>query len=150
MFKFNLDYFQAKRINDISLYCNDRYLLVILIHWENGSPLKPLLQTQIGIWFLTLQYALTPHRPGQGSWHFLLMQALSDGHSTLITHSGLQFGGEPIICGWQEHWHLYPLVNGGLLLGPQGFGSHGSTSATTAWIAKQISDKKINQKNSPF
>ena len=75
-----------------------------------------------------------PQRPGQGSWHFLLMQALSVGQSAFTTHSGRQLGGDPIISGRQEHWHLSPIRRGGLLFGPQGFGSHGS-SATTGSIA---------------
>ena len=63
----------------------------------------PGMQMQIGTWFLTSHFALTPHNPGQGSWHFLLMHALSIGQSAFTTHSGLQFGGEPIIPGRQVH-----------------------------------------------
>lgn len=82
----------------------------------------------MGTWFRTRQYAFTPHRPGQGSWHLRLIQALSVGQSALIWHSGRQFGGLPIISGRQEHWQRSPIVLGGLLLGPQGFGSQGSAS----------------------
>ena len=64
------------------------------------------------------------------------MHALSDGQSELITHSGLQLGGEPIISGRQEQSHLSPICLGGLLLGPQGFGLHGSTSAIIGSTAK--------------
>jgi hypothetical protein len=81
------------------------------------------------MWFLTLQLALMPHRPGQGSWHFLLMHARSEGQSELTTHSGRQFGGEPIISGRQEHWQRSPITLGGLLLRPQGFGSQGSATS---------------------
>ena len=45
-----------------------------------------------------------------------------------MTHSGLQLGGLPIMSGMQEHWHLSPIRLGGRELGPQGFGSQGSTS----------------------
>ena len=87
---------------------------------------------QMGTWFRTLQYAFTPQRPGHGSWHFRLMQALSEEQSELTTHSGRQLGGEPIISGRQEHWQRSPITRGGLLFGPHGFGSHGSTYSTTA------------------
>jgi len=49
---------------------------------------------------------------------------LLDGHSELITHSGLQFGGLPVYWGRQLHdgtpwlsWHCE--------YGPQGVGIHG-------------------------
>ena len=58
---------------------------------------------------------------------------MSDEQSEFTTHSGRQLGGEPIISGRQEHWQRSPITRGGLLFGPQGFGSHGSTySSTTA------------------
>ena len=63
------------------------------------------------------------------------MHALSDEQSELTTHSGLQFGGVPIISGRQEQWHLSPICLGGLLFGPQGLGWQGSSSTTGA-IAK--------------
>ena len=65
------------------------------------------------------------------------MQALSEGQSEFITHSGLQLGGEPIISGMQLHWQRPPMSRGGKLLGPHGFGSHGS-SAITGSIATDI------------
>lgn len=65
-------------------------------HKVNGSPVKPSLHVQIGIWLTTLQLALAPHDPGQGSRHFWLIQAIWLGHSELRTHSGLQVGGDPI------------------------------------------------------
>ena len=85
---------------------------------------------QIGTWFLTLHFAFRPQSPGQGSWHFLLIHALSVGQSALIIHSGLQFGGEPIIPGRHVHWHLSPTFLGGFVFGPQGFGLQGSSSMT--------------------
>ncbi len=76
-----------------------------------------------------------PHRPGQGSWHFWLVQALSGAQSEFMTHSGRQLGGLPIIPGRQEQSQRSPTTRGGLLLGPQGSGLQGS-SATTGSMAK--------------
>lgn len=39
----------------------------------------------------------------QGLIHFLLTQALVDGHSELTTHSGLHIGGEPWNPSIQAH-----------------------------------------------
>lgn len=84
----------------------------------------PDKQTQLGVWLTTLQSALRPQVPGQGSLHFWLMQAKCEGHSGLLTHSGLQFGGCPTNSGKQEQDGLSPI---GLhkALGPQGFGWQG-------------------------
>lgn len=57
----------------------------------------PLEQLHIGLWFITWQRAFCPHVPGHGSVHFLLIHALSCGHSELTTHSGLQVGGVPML-----------------------------------------------------
>lgn len=57
---------------------------------------------QIGLWFLTRQFAFNPHTPGQGSEHFCLIQALSAAHSELITHSGRHPGGLPTNNGRHE------------------------------------------------
>lgn len=72
--------------------------------WQkvNGSPVKPSGHVHIGVWFITLQTALEPHEPGQGSLHISLMQAKLLGHSELTEHSGLQFGGLPKKFGKQE------------------------------------------------
>jgi hypothetical protein len=72
------------------------------------------------------------------------MQALSGEQSELMTHSGRQLGGEPIMVGRQEHWHCSPTVRGGLLLGPQGFGWQGST-ATTGSMARRTEELPIAQ-----
>lgn len=58
--------------------------------------MKPSGQVQIGMWFITLQFAPIPQEPGQGSLHFSRMQAWVLRHSELIMHSGLQLGGLPI------------------------------------------------------
>ena len=92
----------------------------------------------MGIWFRTRQYAFTPQRPGQGSWHLRLIQALSEEQSELTLHSGLQLGGEPIIWGWQLHSQRSPITLGKFELGPQGLGSQGSTSSTIGSMAKSL------------
>lgn len=61
-----------------------------------GSPVSPLGQLQIGVWFKTLHSALIPQDPGHGSVHFSLIQAKELGHSELMLHSGLQLGGVPM------------------------------------------------------
>lgn len=42
----------------------------------NGSPVNPREQLQIGLCVTTWHFALRPHVFGQGSMHFLFMQAL--------------------------------------------------------------------------
>lgn len=69
----------------------------------NGSPVNPDGQLQMGLWFMTSHLALTPQAPEQGLAHLNLWHARFDGHSELTTHSGLQFGGEPVYSGRQEH-----------------------------------------------
>ena len=63
---------------------------------------------------------------------------MSDEQSEFTTHSGRQLGGEPIISGRQEHWQRSPITRGGLLFGPQGFGSHGSTYSSITAKQKNI------------
>lgn len=62
----------------------------------NGSPINPSGHEQIGIWLTIAHWADIPQRPGQGSVHFSLRQTKCVGHSALIVHSGLQFGGIPL------------------------------------------------------
>ena len=88
--------------------------------------MKLLAQVHIGVWLIVLHSVFLPQEPGQGSLHFWLMQACCVGHSELLTHSGLQFGGIPINSGRQEHegalliiWHR--------ALGPHGDGWQGFT-----------------------
>jgi hypothetical protein len=42
----------------------------MLKHLENGSPVKPWRQLQIGLWLITSQRVFSPQGPGQGSTHF--------------------------------------------------------------------------------
>ena len=66
-----------------------------LVHWLNGSPVKPGGHWHTGLWLVTWHLALFPHTPGQGSTHFWLIHAVSCEQSELTTHSGLQAGGVP-------------------------------------------------------
>lgn len=54
------------------------------------------MQEQTATWFTTEQTALKPHDPVQGSTQRWLIQAKDGGHSGLMVHSGLQFGGLPL------------------------------------------------------
>lgn len=54
------------------------------------------------------------------------MQAKWFAHSLLLTHSGLQNGGEPKKSGKQEQ-EGEPLISLQTALGPQGDGMHGFT-----------------------
>lgn len=67
-----------------------------------GSPVYLTRQLHIGLWLTTTHSALIPQVPGHGSMHFWFKQARSNGHSELLTHSGLQVGGLPINPGTQE------------------------------------------------
>lgn len=93
-------------------------------HLVKGSPVKPDIQLQIGLWLITWHLALTPQVPGQGSRHLWLEQAWFRLQSVLTTHSGLQAGGDPIYPGTQEHTAC-PLTSRHWLNGPQGDGLHG-------------------------
>ncbi|CAB0002809.1 unnamed protein product [Nesidiocoris tenuis] len=98
------------------------------LHNENGLPVYPSGQIHWGVWLTTLQMASVPHVPGQGSLHFWLIQARFDGHSLLLAHSGLQFGGDPWKSGKQEHEGLSPTALH-CELGPHGDGAQGLIGA---------------------
>lgn len=59
------------------------------------------------------------------------MQALSEGHSLLLEHSGLQYGGDPKKLGKHVHDGSSP-TSLHIELDPQGDGVQGVTSATGA------------------
>ena len=86
----------------------------------------PSMQVQIGIWFLTLQMALTPQVPGHGSMHLFLWHALLEGQSELTTHSGLHATyGSPKYSGM--HWQdPAPFRRWQLAFDPHGDGLQGS------------------------
>lgn len=47
----------------------------MVTHIVNGSPLKPFLQLQIGLWFITLQSVFIPQEFVQGLAHLWFIQA---------------------------------------------------------------------------
>lgn len=81
---------------------------------------------QIGERLITRQTALRPHTPGHGSTHFELRQTESILQSEFITHSGLQFGGEPRWLGKHLHTARSSLTLQ-TLFEPHGDGKHGFT-----------------------
>lgn len=91
-------------------------------HKTNGFPDIPAGQLHIGIWLTTSQRASWPHVPGHGSVHLFLIQALSRGQSSFITHSGLHpLYGSPWYSGKQVQT---PSLH--CAFGPHGDGLHGS------------------------
>lgn len=74
---------------------------------------------------MILQIAFKPQEPGHGSRHFSLMHAWLLGHSELIEHSGLQFGGAPMYVDKHAHDEP-PLILRHSDRGPHGDGLHGS------------------------
>lgn len=77
---------------------------------------------------MTSHRAPTPQVPAQGLAHLNLWHALFGGHSELTTHSGLQFGGDPVYSGRQEQTAC-PLILRHWLFGPHGDGLHGLTGS---------------------
>jgi hypothetical protein len=73
----------------------------------------------------TSHLALIPQAPMQGSPHLKLIQALFEGHSELMTHSGLQLGGGPMYPGRQEQ-ASWPFITWQTALAPHGDGWHGT------------------------
>ena len=67
----------------------------LLLQAENGSPIYPVGQLQIGLWFTTSHLALIPHTPTQGLTHRWFIHARDCWQSELLTHSGRQLGGAP-------------------------------------------------------
>lgn len=59
---------------------------------SNGFPRRPCGQLQTGVWVMTAHIEFTPHDPRQGSAHTCPKQALSNGQSESVKHSGLHFG----------------------------------------------------------
>lgn len=83
---------------------------------------------------MTRHIAFSPHNPGHGSLHFIFIQAKWYEQSLLLTHSGRQFGGDPIYSGKHEHdgdvpctWHCE--------YGPQGEGIQGFWMGSSSIIA---------------
>jgi len=108
----------------------------------NGSPTNPFGHLHMGEWLTTWHSAFVAHDPGQGSLHFMFKQAKLYEHSLLVMHSGLQFGGDPINWGRQEHagdspwtlhWEFGPQGDG-----IQGFSTYCGTSAAIISIQWEI------------
>lgn len=94
-------------------------------------------QTHIAVWLTTRHSAFAPQTPGHGSRHFWLRQANAFEHSPFDTHSGRQFGGDPMKVLRQEHDGESPITRHSEL-GPQGDGTHGFVtgrvgSSSTIW-----------------
>lgn len=104
------------------------------IHWRNGSPINSDGHWHTGLWFITLQFALKPHAPVHGFWHFWLIQAWFRGQSEFKAHSGRHVGGLPKNPEIQEHT-AWPLFSRHKLFGPQGDDSHGDTGGTISTIS---------------
>lgn len=85
----------------------------------------------------TTKFYLLPQEPGQGSLHLLLMQDSLGEQSSLMTHSGRQFGGAPMYPG--KHWHegVPPWLRQ-VDEGPHGFGWHGSRGVSIFSISCRI------------
>lgn len=71
-------------------------------HLVKGSPVKPGVQVQIGLWLITWHLLETPQAPRHGLLHFRFVQAWFNGHSELVIHSGRQAGGAPRYPGKHE------------------------------------------------
>lgn len=89
-----------------------------------GSPSYPSKHEHFGWWFWVAHSALKPQTPTHGSLHLWFTQALLDGQSWCITHSGRQLGGAPSIPGKQlqmaRSWFSRHSA-----LAPHGLGTHG-------------------------
>lgn len=96
----------------------------------NGFPVPPGHE-QIGLCSVTSQTALVAHVPGQESRHFPSIQAKLLGHSELIKHFCIHFGGWPVYPSWQEHDGVPPIFSHWEYK-PQGDGKHGPVVAGSA------------------
>ena len=99
-------------------------------HLSKGLPTYPGGQLQIGLWFSTAHWELIPQAPGQGSWHWALIQAKLTGQSSCLTHSGLHPAGDkgsPSIPG-KHSQKAWPTLTVHLVFRPQGEGLQGSFS----------------------
>lgn len=114
------------------------------MHCVNGSPVKSLGQTHIGVWLTTRHSALFPHEPTQGFAHLLFIHAKWEGHSLLLMHSGLQFGGEPKNPPRQEHEGVSPITRHSAFV-PQGDGAQGFACITGSDADEKREVKSLSQ-----
>lgn len=75
--------------------------------------------------------------PGHGSLHFCWIHAKWLGHSELLIHSGLQFGGVPIYS-WRHEQDGLPLMSLHWEYGPQGDGWQGLLGTIFSTGSKKI------------
>jgi hypothetical protein len=81
----------------------------------------------------TLQIALVPQTPGQGSLHFSLKHALDRSQSEFCEHSGLQIVyGSPKYSGMHEQ-DPAPFFSLQIAFAPQGEGLQGSIVSIGWW-----------------
>ena len=75
-------------------------------HPTVGSPVKPGLHEQSGVWVKTVQTAFAPQTPAnvQASTHLFWTQDLPTGHSVFSTHSSCRHSvlGFPAVRAGQE------------------------------------------------
>lgn len=109
----------------------------IVLQPENGSPSKPVKQLQIGRWFTTLHWVLTPQEPTHGSLHLFPTQDNFNGQSWSIKHSGRQFGGAPYIPVRQEQTARFSTTLHSAF-GPHGDGIHGETGGDGDFSTKIV------------
>ena len=134
----------------IWIFWNKYLPLIAKLHWINGSPVYDCMQVHIGVWLITWHSVLLPQDPMQGSRHFWFIQANRLGHSMLLIHSGLQFGGLPVYSGKQEHngdsltilhWAFEPQGDGW-----QGFTFGSISLVTKKWVYKEKQSNIMNLK----
>lgn len=78
---------------------------------------------------MTLQMALTPHVPSHGLMHLLREHIWLTGHSAFTTHSGRQFGGDPMKLYAHEQ-DGDPFIFLHAEFNPHGVGLHGSLTSS--------------------
>lgn len=102
------------------------------IRWqfENGSPVNPRRQEQIGEWFRTLHSAFVPQVPGHGSTHLLLTHDLRLSQSEFWTHSGRHpvYGSPKYSCKHVQE--PAPFCSRQTAFEPHGDGLHGLLCST--------------------
>lgn len=89
----------------------------------------------MGEWLTTLHSALAAQEPSQGFLHLLFTHARCPEHSSLLLHSGLQYGD----CPWKPSKHVHDgasLVSLHIEFGPHGDGKHGFVGSGSFSAAK--------------
>jgi len=102
------------------------YNILCWMRWHavNGFPVYPGWQIHMGACLTVVHVENVPQAPGHGSTHLSFWQARLPGHSSLMVHSGRQFGARPMYPGKQEHAGVFPITRH-CAFGPHGEGLHG-------------------------